>query len=133
MEQEAQGAPWILPVLLSRQHFYLFPLRERIFFHMWPFRRSPTPPDAPERHDVVLGLIEQVAALRGQVRAVESEWDDMRDQIKKGYQRMERANSRADRRLETDDGVATTPAADPEPVLEHAHPFVRKLQQMKGA
>jgi len=44
---------------------------------------------------VTLDLIEQVAALRGQVRAVESEWDDMRAQIKKGYQRMEKAHDRA--------------------------------------
>ena len=131
MEQEGRGAPWVSPVLWSRQHFWFSGPREGTFFHMWPFRRSPTPPDAPERHDVVLGLIEQVAALRGQVRAVESEWDDMRDQIKKGYQRMERANSRADRRLEVDEATGTPPAAEPE--LEHAHPFVRKLQQMKGA
>ncbi len=62
---------------------------------MWPFRRSQTLPDAPDRHQVTLDLIESVAALRGQVRALEAEWDDMRTQIRKGYQRMEKAHERA--------------------------------------
>ncbi len=62
---------------------------------MWPFRRSRTTQDRSERHDTVLDLIEQVTALRGSLRAVESEWDDMRAQITKGYRRMEKAHERS--------------------------------------
>ncbi len=65
---------------------------------MWPFRPPQTPVDASQRHQTTLDLIEQVAALRGQVRAIETEWDDAKGQIKKAYQRMERANQRAEER-----------------------------------
>jgi len=66
---------------------------------MWPFRPPQTLPDAPARHQTTLDLIEQVTALRGQVRALDAEWLDMRNQIKKSYQRMEKANERAEKRL----------------------------------
>jgi predicted nucleic acid-binding Zn-ribbon protein len=90
------------------------------------FRRTETPPDRSERHDIVLDLVEQVASIRGQVRAMQTEWDDIRVQIKKGYQRIEKANERAERRL-------------PEPEqLDEAEPgsdlsgFAKKLYEMKG-
>jgi len=66
------------------------------------FRRSETAPDAHERHSLTLDLIEQVAELRGQVRSMKTEWDDIRVQIKKGYQRMEKANERAEKRQPPD-------------------------------
>lgn len=65
---------------------------------MWPFGRPQTSQDASQRHDTVLDLIEQVAALRGHVRAIETEWDDVKAQVKKAYGRIERANNRADER-----------------------------------
>jgi len=99
---------------------------------MWPFRPPQTPPDGPGPHTVTLDLIEQVAALRGQVRAMETEWDDIRDQIKKGYQRIEKANQRAERRLEDPDegGVNEGTATPPELRLVG---FAKKLAEMKGA
>ena len=90
---------------------------------MWPFRRPKTPPDVPDRHDMVLDLIEQVASLRGQVRATEIEWDDMRAQIRKGYQRMEKAYERGqpvETAASADDAVA--------PVGLPAHGFAEKLR-----
>ena len=77
---------------------------------------------------MILDLIEQVAALRGQVRALEVEWDDMRAQIRKGYQRMEKAYER-----QGGGGDGDRPPPD-EPVagLPAAHGFVEKLRQMKA-
>jgi len=76
-----------------------------------------------------------VTALRGQVRSLESEWDDIRDQIKKGYQRMEKANQRAERRLDDGDGAGDPPAkvaqeSSPAPLL---HGFAKKLEQVRNA
>lgn len=94
------------------------------------FRRSQTPPDGQRAHQTTLELIEQLTALRGQVRTLEAEWDDMRAQIRRGYQRMEKAYERMQ-----DD--APCPDAQPLEVetagLPAAHGFVRKLNAMKGA
>jgi len=91
-------------------------------------RPAETPPDVERRHETVLDLIEQVTALRGQVRALEAEWLDMRAQIKKGYQRMEKAYERAQVPPEA-------PAPDPQPELglSEGHGFARKLRELKGA
>ena len=94
---------------------------------MWPFRRSRTPPDVPDRHEMILDLIEQVAALRGQVRATEIEWDDMRAQIRKGYQRMEKAYERG-QPVETDGADSPVPPVG----LPAAHGFVEKLRKLKA-
>jgi len=104
---------------------------------MWPFRRSQTQQDGAERHSVTLDLIEQVAALRGQVRAMETEWDDIREQIKKGYQRIEKANQRASRRLEDEDGGNSLPDTGDartlaEPPVE-LRGFAKKLAEIRGA
>jgi len=95
---------------------------------MWPFRRAQTPPEDPSRHQITLDLIEQVAALRGQVRAMETEWDDIRVQIRKGYQRLEKAYQR----LEAADleEPESKPPAKPVPELKG---FAKKLHEMKGA
>lgn len=90
------------------------------------FRRSETPQDGPSQHAMTLDLIEQVAALRGQVRAMESEWDDIRAQIRKGYQRMEKAYERLeDAGLEEPAQEVVTPlhAAD------NLHGFAKKMAQ----
>jgi len=101
---------------------------------IWPFRRPDTVPDAAQRHDTVLDLIEQVAALRGHVRAIETEWDDVKAQVKKAYGRIERANTRADER-ELDGGGNSLPdsgddhaLAEPSPV---AHGFAGKLLELQ--
>jgi len=99
---------------------------------IWPFQRSVTPPNAPERHQTVLDLIEQVTALRGQVRALEAEWLDMRDQVKKSYARMERANERAEKRIkkqEDDDLEELAPSHGDQIPL---HGFAKKLQDIRG-
>lgn len=102
---------------------------------MWPFRRPETLPNASQRHDTVLDLIEQVASLRGQLGALEIEWKDVKDTVKKSYQRIERANTRADRRAEDEDGntlpdtAATAVGKEPVPL----HGFAKKLHEMKGA
>ena len=78
---------------------------------------------------MTLDLIEQVAALRGQVRSMETEWDDIRGQIQKGYQRMEKANQRAERRVGDPDGEVDAHQVVPPLPL---HPFAKKLAQMRG-
>lgn len=102
---------------------------------MWPFRRSPTPSDGPDRHAMTLDLIEQVAALRGQVRAMEVEWDAVRVQIQKGWQRVEKANERAERRKSyvgegPDEPEAATPGPEEDPAVP-LHGFAAKLDAMK--
>jgi len=98
---------------------------------MWPFRRSQIPSNGPGPSQTTLDLIEQVTMLRGQVRAMETEWDDIRVQIKKGFQRMEKANTRAERRSEEDGEPQVEKLQEPE-VPTHGHPFVRKLEAMRG-
>ena len=92
---------------------------------IWPFRPREPAPDRKEQHSTTLDLIEQVAALRGQVRALESEWDDMRTQIKKGYQRMEKAFERAE--------VPEKKVREPEPkqidIPLEARGFMKKLKE----
>ncbi len=92
------------------------------------FRRHETPPDAAERHTLTLDLIEQVAALRGQVRAVQTEWDDVRLQIKKGFGRMEKAH---DRLVKKQEGAVDEPDVPAEPAVE-LHGFAKKLQEVRG-
>jgi len=89
------------------------------------------PVERPDRHQVTLDLIEQVAALRGQVRAMETEWDDIRVQIQKGYQRIEKANQRAEKRLEEEYGEKLDPVAD-EPPTEGLSGFAKKLAEVRG-
>ena len=96
---------------------------------IWPFRPPQTPPDTSEPRQTVLDLIEQVAMLRGQVRAMESEWDDIREQIKKGYQRIEKANQRAEKRLEPEE--ETSEPVDSAPYVPLVG-FAKKLHEMKG-
>ncbi len=92
------------------------------------FRRKETPPDAAERHTLTLDLIEQIAALRGQVRAMQTEWDDVRLQIKKGFGRMEKAHDRLVKRQE---GEAPDPPGPAEPVVE-LRGFAKKLKDVRG-
>jgi len=99
---------------------------------MWPFRRSQTPPDVPDRHQVTLDLIEQVAVLRGQVGSLEIEWGNVKDILQKSYQRMEKANSRAERRLE-DPEPTPEPTPEPQPADQfRGHSFIQKLEKMRA-
>ncbi len=102
---------------------------------MWPFRRSQTPVDGHERHTVVLDLIEQVAYMRGQITALEHDWKSTKEQVRKDYQRVEKANQRAERREFVDEGEAGD-VVPKSPEVEPSLPltgFARKLEQMKGA
>ncbi len=96
------------------------------------FRRSQTPQNGPDRSQVTLDLIEQVTALRGQVRSLESEWDDMRTQIQKSYQRMEKANQRAERRL-ADGEVEGEVDMPKSPEVLPLHGFAKKLSDVRNA
>jgi len=105
---------------------------------MWPFRRAQSLPDGPRpdqtplrTHDSVLDLIEQVAAIRGQIRNLEVEWESVRIQIRKDYQRVEKANERAERRatMEPEEERPDAGEAEPSPAL---HGFAAKLHAMKG-
>jgi len=96
---------------------------------MWPFRRTESPSDGRSSHQTTLDLIEQVALLRGQVGSIEIEWANVKDTIRKGYQRMEKSNQRQERRATED------------PVVEHVkeleeiddlHGFARKLKAFRG-
>ena len=104
---------------------------------MWPFRRSETPPNATQRHEATLGLIEDLAALRAKVNGLVVEWEDVKTTVQKSYQRVERANQRAERRLgdgpEGDgaasngsEGAAALPLATPQPELRG---FAKKLAE----
>lgn len=77
-----------------------------------------------------MDMIEQVAALRGQVRSLEAEWDDMRAQIRRGYQRMEKAYERLEESPCDDEHLRD------EDVLEGIEPaarsFTEKLKAMKA-
>jgi len=98
---------------------------------IWPFRRPQTPPDESQRHTATLDLIEQVAYMRGQINALEDDWKKVKEQVRKDYQRVEKANQRAERRLEGFDDAdedQTPPAAKVEPELRG---FARKLQEMR--
>lgn len=98
---------------------------------IWPFRHSQTPVDGHERHTVVLDLIEQVSYMRGQISALEHDWKNTKEQVRKDYQRVEKANQRAERRQYDDED------GEPAPVEETSGTaaltgFALKLQQMKG-
>lgn len=97
---------------------------------IWPFRRIETPPNASQRHEVTLGLIEDLTQLRGKVNALEVEWGDVKETVKKSYQRVERANQRAERRLEEPDGEPDPVGVEPEVPL---HGFAKKLAERKAA
>jgi len=107
---------------------------------MWPFRPPQTSSDGLDRHKLTLDLIEQLTQLRGQVRAMEVEWDAVRVQIQKGWQRVEKANERQERRKTMDDlpdgegdaGAEVAPKSEGSPPV-HLVGFAKKLQQMKGA
>lgn len=98
---------------------------------IWPFQRPETPPDASQKHDTVLDLIEQVAALRGHVRAIETEWDDVKAQVKKAYGRIERANERAEARDAEDAEPNPTRQENKEAELAGFAGKVQQLQRMR--
>lgn len=102
---------------------------------MWPFRPPQTPQDAPERHTVVLDLIEQVSYMRGQITALEDDWKSTKEQVRKDYQRVEKANQRAERResVDDDDPVPGSQVERREEPEQKLTAFALKLQRMKGA
>jgi len=73
--------------------------------------------------------------LRGQVGSLEIEWRNTKDIVSKSYQRMEKANSRAERRLEDGEGDNGPVAPKSEGSAESLPlvGFAKKLQEMKGA
>ncbi len=93
------------------------------------FRRTETAPNRQERHETVLAIIEEMAGLRGRLRSIESEWDDMRAQIRKGYQRMEKAYERQQ------EAGSSSPCPDEEPAvagLPEAQGFAKKLKALQS-
>ncbi len=92
------------------------------------FRRTETPSDGPDRHALTLDLIEQVAELRGRVRGMEAEWESIRIQIRKDYQRMEKAHDRLEAKRGGDDADPKEPS---EPAVE-LHGFAKKLKEARG-
>jgi len=99
---------------------------------MWPFRQLEIPPDRLQQHASTLDLIEQVAELRGRLRAMQSEWDDLKAQVKKGYQRMEKAGERAATKEEAKRLLEEEGIVEDEPVVEWGG-FAKKLHDLKGA
>ncbi len=93
---------------------------------MFGFRRSQTPQDVQEKHSTVLDLIEQVTELRGRLRAVEAEWDDMRAQIRKGYQRLEKAHERLELARSSNDELVQ------EELGQETPSFAKKWARIKG-
>ena len=95
------------------------------------FRRSQTPEDTPRRdpeaHGVLLELIEQVAMIKGQVGVLEVEWAEIKAQIRKGYQRMEKAYQRLDEAGLEDPVVEPASSSSSVPLVG----FAKKLADMK--
>jgi len=81
---------------------------------------------------MMLDLIEQVAATRGQVRALEVEWEAVRAQIQKGWQRVEKANERSEKRTTMEDQPEPEPVAATRigPPLQG---FAKKLAELRGS
>ncbi len=80
---------------------------------------------------MMLDLIEQVAATRGQVRALEVEWEAVRAQIQKGWQRVEKANERSEKRTTMDEPEpAPAPAAAGRVLAPQG--FAKKLLELRG-
>ncbi len=87
----------------------------------------------------MLDLIEQTGMIRGRLRNLEMEWETVRAQIRKDYQRVEKANERSEKRktmeeerIESHDGsvsVGESRAEADSPPLHGS--FLRKLQAMK--
>lgn len=98
---------------------------------MWPFRRTQTPQDGPDRHALTLDLIERVADLQGQFGALHAEWNGTKDTLQKGWQRLEKANQRAERRMEDGEGEAEVVPKSPEVLPLHG--FAKKLQEVRNA
>lgn len=101
---------------------------------MWPFRPPQTPSDDLRQHRATLDLIEQVAALRGQVNAMASEWDDVKDQVRRSYQRIEKAAERLEKaktkKLDGWDDDDEDAAAVKEPTPE-VFGFAKKLADFR--
>ena len=66
-----------------------------------------------------------MATLRGQVRSVETEWEDMRAQIIKGYRRLEKAQERAQEKTLPDSSEDAREERAPE-----APTFIEKFRQI---
>jgi len=81
---------------------------------------------------MTLDLIEQVTALKGTVRAMETEWDDIRAQIRKGYQRMEKAYQRLEDAGLEEAELKPEPAGGTVPLVGFAKKLY-EMQQSKGA
>lgn len=77
-----------------------------------------------------MDLIERVADLQGQFGALTAEWNGTKDTLQKGWQRLEKANQRAERRLDDGDAEGTAPesVAAPGPEL---HGFAKKLADVR--
>lgn len=94
---------------------------------MWPFRRAETPPNPAQRHEATLGLIEDLAALRAKLNGLVVEWEDVKTTVQKSYQRVERANQRAERRL-GDEREPALEVSEPTPQPE-LRGFAKKLAE----
>lgn len=73
------------------------------------FRRSQTPQDGlrPLVEDVLLRL----ANCEGQLSAMRTEWQDTKDQVRRSYQRMEKASERLQARQEVSAETETAPGS----------------------
>lgn len=72
--------------------------------------------------------------MRGQINALEDDWKKVKEQVRKDYQRVEKANQRAERRIEGfDDPDEVEPVRNTQRAPEKEiplHGFARKLQEM---
>ncbi len=98
----------------------------------WFFRRPETPPDASERHQAILDLIEQLATLRGRVSSMETEWLDVKDQVRKSYQRIEKAAERLEKATKKPDewDAIDIDEAPEVPQAPEPHGFAKKYKDL---
>lgn len=91
---------------------------------MWPFDRPARPSADPTLPADVMVRVEHLAAT---VSRIETEWEDTKDQVRKSYKRIERANQRAAER----DRPHQDPADSPLKIVQATDPYSRKLAQVR--
>lgn len=93
------------------------------------FRRAETGPEPPRLTGEIL---DELKYLRGRVESLESSWADTRDQIRRSYQRLEKAAERAAKAQEEDCGCDDQAQEIPDGVVPAARSFAEKLKAVRG-
>ncbi len=77
-----------------------------------------------------MDLIERVADLQGQVGALQHEWAEVKATLQKGWQRVEKANERAEKRSSMEPEESEAPPTMP--LGPAPQGFAKKLLELRG-